>query len=72
VTGCGCLLLDLVGRTVRAGSRTLAEGEPVTLDANTGLIFAGEAELVVEYPTSWLDEIRKWRLASPSGEKLER
>jgi hypothetical protein len=49
----------------------LAEGEPITLDSNTGRVFAGEAEIVVDYPSQWLDEIIKWRQASASEKTAE-
>jgi pyruvate,orthophosphate dikinase len=64
VAGCRALRIEPERRCVAFGERTLAEGEPLTLDSNTGRVFAGEAQLVVEYPTAWLEEIRKWR---PSG-----
>jgi pyruvate,orthophosphate dikinase len=61
VTGCRSLRLDPIRRVIQAGNRTLAEGESITLDANTGQVFAGASELVIEYPTTWLNEIRKWQ-----------
>jgi len=71
VTGCRSLRLDPVRRVVQAGNRTLAEGEPISLDANTGRLFAGEAEIVIEYPTAWLNEIRKWRHSSTRGKSAD-
>ena len=61
VTGCSGLRIDLSRRAVLFGDRSIAEGELITLDSNTGHVFAGEAEIVIDYPTFWLDEIRKWR-----------
>ena len=61
VAGCRALRIEQQRRRVAFGERTLAEGEPITLDSNTGRVFAGEAQLVVDYPTAWLEEIRKWR-----------
>ncbi|MCM2359482.1 MAG: PEP-utilizing enzyme [Geobacteraceae bacterium] len=61
VTGCNGLRIDPARRTVQFGDRFLAEGEPVTLDSNTGGVYEGEAELVTDYPTPWLDEISTWR-----------
>lgn len=37
--------------------------ETITIDANTGRAFAGTAELIIEQPTAWLDEIAQWRRA---------
>jgi len=61
VTGCGTLGIDPARRVVTFGDRSLAEGELITLDSNTGRVFAGEASVVVEYPTQWLAEVEKWR-----------
>ena len=71
VVGCGSLRIDMGRRVVIIGNRTLAEGEPITLDSNTGCVFAGEAKIVVDYPTQWLDEIMKWRQASASEKTAE-
>lgn len=60
VTGCSGIRIDLERRSVEFGDRTLAEGDAITLDSNTGRVYAGEAEIVIDYPTAWLDEIRKW------------
>jgi pyruvate,orthophosphate dikinase len=61
ITGCGALRIDPGRRAVTIGGRSLGEGESLTLDSNTGLVFAGEAKIVVERPTRWLAEIEKWR-----------
>lgn len=61
ITGCGSLRIDAARRLVQFGDRSLAEGDLLTLDSNTGKVFAGAAELTVDYPTPWLAEIRKWR-----------
>jgi pyruvate,orthophosphate dikinase len=69
ITGCGGLLIDFARRAALFGDRSVAEGELITLDANTGRVFAGEVELVVDYPTPWLDEIRKWRQSAEQGKR---
>jgi pyruvate, orthophosphate dikinase len=61
VAGCRALRIEPERRRVAFGERTLTEGEPITLDSNTGRVFGGEAQLVIDYPTKWLEEIRKWR-----------
>lgn len=68
VTGCGGLRIDHKRRTIQFGDRSLAEGEQITLDSNTGRVYAGKAEIVTDYPTSWLNELRQWR-PSPSPRK---
>lgn len=61
VTGCGTLRIDQARRVITFGERSLAEGELLTLDSNTGLVFAGEVSVIVEYPTQWLVEVENWR-----------
>jgi pyruvate,orthophosphate dikinase len=41
VVGCGDLLIDYVQGTVRAGERVFREGDAVSIDGNTGEVFAG-------------------------------
>jgi pyruvate,orthophosphate dikinase len=60
VTGCADLRIDASGQTISIGGETLAVGETVTLDANTGRLYRGEQKLVVEYPSEWLEEVRGW------------
>ena len=61
ITGCGTLLIDPERRIVTFADRSLEEGELITLDSNTGRVFAGEASVVIDYPSQWLAEIEKWR-----------
>jgi len=61
VTGCSGLRIDLTRRAVVFADRSMAEGELITLDSNTGHVFAGAVEMVTDYPTPWLDEVRKWQ-----------
>lgn len=67
VCGCAGLRIDPAQRVAIFGEHSLAEGETITLDSNTGCVYAGAAEIVVERPAQWLDEIRKWRRAPHSG-----
>jgi len=60
VCGCGDLHVDLARRVAVFGDRSLSEGETITLDSNTGRVYAGAAEIVIDLPTQWLDVIRKW------------
>jgi len=61
ITGCFGMRIDMVRRAVDFGERSLAEGSVITLDANSGCVYEGEGKIIVEYPTTWLDEIGKWR-----------
>jgi len=61
ISVCSPLRIDLARRVAVFGDRSLAEGEMITLDSNTGCVYAGKAEITVERPTEWLDKIMKWR-----------
>jgi pyruvate, orthophosphate dikinase len=61
VCGCGGLRIDPARRVAVFGECSLSEGETITLDSNTGRVYAGAAEIVIDRPVQWLDEIRKWR-----------
>jgi pyruvate,orthophosphate dikinase len=61
LVGCSELAIDLDERVATLGSSALAEGDVVTLDAESGLVFAGEVELVEERPTAQLEAVAAWR-----------
>jgi len=61
ITSCSGLRIDPVRRVVGFGERSISEGEPITLDANTGRVYAGEAQVAIDHPSRWLDQIKKWK-----------
>ncbi len=48
LVGCAQMQLDEVGRTLQIGETTLHEGDLITLDGNTGAIYAGAMNTAVE------------------------
>lgn len=48
LVGCTDLVIDEAARTVKLGETTLNEGDRITLDGDTGSVFAGEIQTVVE------------------------
>jgi pyruvate,orthophosphate dikinase len=74
LVGCARLVVDVTGRTVRIGERVLAEGDVITLDGNSGQVFAGAALTVSERPDELLARLAAlpgWtqdRRASPVAE----
>jgi pyruvate,orthophosphate dikinase len=66
ITGCSALRIDAMRRVAAFGERTLGEGDTLTIDSNTGRVFAGKAEIVVDLPSRWLAEIAHWRQPSRS------
>jgi pyruvate,orthophosphate dikinase len=62
ITGCNGIRIDYMRRVIESENQSIAEGELITLDSNTGRVFSGKVDMVTDYPTPWLNEIRKWRL----------
>ncbi len=60
VTGAAALHLDLDEGTMTATSVTVATGDPLTIDANTGLVYAGRLETVAPTSRAALDRILEW------------
>ncbi len=61
LVGCTGLDIDLQARTVTIGSRMLAEGEEITLDGESGLVYAGAAQVIEERPTDALAAVTAWQ-----------
>jgi pyruvate,orthophosphate dikinase len=59
VVGCGALVIGAHQLTI--GQTTLAEGEEICIDAESGEIFAGHPRLVVDQPSEYLQEVERWR-----------
>ena len=65
VAGCEDLQIDLEARKIRLGEQELAEGDALTIDGGSGVVIAGEVELVppqinddFETILGWADEYR--------------
>jgi pyruvate,orthophosphate dikinase len=57
LVGCGAMQLNEDGRSLSIGHVTLAEGDTITLDGNSGQIYQGKAATVVEEPTALLGRL---------------
>lgn len=71
LVGCEQLALDLEARTARIGQQVLAEGEVICLDAESGQVFAGTPDVVVERPTEQLAEVAAWRATLHRGDRTQ-
>ncbi len=60
LVACPDLQIDLVRRQCRIGSALLDEGDFLSLDGNTGAVYAGKLEPRVERPEGALAVIAKW------------
>jgi pyruvate,orthophosphate dikinase len=61
LVGCATLRIDEAARRCTLGSRTFAEGEAITLDGESGRVYAGFVQAVRETPEAALAEIRQWQ-----------
>jgi pyruvate, orthophosphate dikinase len=61
LVGCAELEIDDNARSVRIGERLLREGDPVTLDGNTGAVYAGLVHTVVEPLAQLQDRLKRLR-----------
>ena len=61
VVGCGALQIDIERRCCSFGDHTLREGAPLTIDSDSGCIYAGHVPVLIEKPLEALATIRTWR-----------
>ena len=61
LVGCSALSVDLDRRRCSIGARAFSEGDIISLDGDSGQVFAGEAKVVVEKPVEWLAIVAGWR-----------
>ncbi len=63
IVGCERLLIRENQKDCRLGDRRFHEGDVISLDGQTGMIYAGRVEFVEERPTEQLSEVERWRIA---------
>ena len=61
VVGCRNLSVDLDSNTFAFDGKRIREGEVISLDGNTGNIYAGEVKIVVERPNKLLEVVEGWK-----------
>nr|WP_280173552.1 PEP/pyruvate-binding domain-containing protein [Hyphomicrobium sp. NDB2Meth4] len=64
LVACDALSIEPSGRAARFGGVEIAEGDTLSVDAATGLIYAGALEVKRTKPKEMLAEIKKWRRKS--------
>jgi pyruvate,orthophosphate dikinase len=68
IVACSGLSIDLSGRRATLGSgQQVAEGELLSIDASSGLVFKGELEIMRTRPTELINEISGWRASALAG-----
>jgi len=68
LVGCAALSIDLANRRLTLGERTLAEGDLVCLDGESGNVYAGSPSIEHERPQALLVEVARWKAALAGGE----
>lgn len=61
LVGCDQLRIDASGKTCRIGEQRFKEGDALTLDGDTGAIYAGKLSVIRERPEAELAELACWR-----------
>jgi pyruvate, orthophosphate dikinase len=61
IVGCKSLSIDVEKKSCSLGGRRFVEGDSLSLDGNTGLIYEGVRQIVVERPEYLLAEVEKWK-----------
>jgi pyruvate,orthophosphate dikinase len=61
LVGCADLHVDDAMQACMLGSRALHEGDVITIDGDSGLIYAGPVDVVVDRPDEALAIIESWR-----------
>jgi pyruvate,orthophosphate dikinase len=66
IVGCRELAIPAGRRGCRLGERWFTEGDCLSLDGHSGMVYDGKLNVVVERPTQYLREVERWkaRLAS--------
>ena len=63
VVGCDALQIAPDEKSCTIAGRTFQNGAPLTLDGETGHVYAGEMEIAEERPVSELAEVDAWKVA---------
>jgi pyruvate,orthophosphate dikinase len=61
VVGCRTLSINLEDRTCAFDGMVMREGDLISLDGNTGNVYAGEAQVSVERPAKLLEIVEEWK-----------
>jgi len=61
IVGCRELTILDNEKSCRIGDLILREGDSLSLDGNSGRIYAGQVALQVETPTTYLREVERWK-----------
>jgi pyruvate,orthophosphate dikinase len=63
IVGCQELLIAEDRKGCRVGNLWFHEGDILSLDGQTGNVYAGKLEFVVEKPSDRLLEVERWKIS---------
>ena len=69
LVGCTGLQIDMDRRRCRIGETVLAEGDPISIDGNTGAIYSGALPVLTERPERELAVVERWRAAERAASR---
>jgi pyruvate,orthophosphate dikinase len=61
LVGCHCLKIDAGGRSCSFGATAIQEGEAMTVDGTSGLVYRGELPVTRAKPKKLIDSILQWQ-----------
>ena len=61
IVNCPDLVVNGADGKCRFSGREIAEGDVITLDGNSGAVYAGRLDVVEEKPTELIEIVRRWR-----------
>ena len=64
IVGCRDLTIDSEHKTCSFGDKVLRDGDYISLDGNSGDVYAGKAKINFEKPTELIETIARWKFQS--------
>lgn len=64
LVGCTDMAVRLDQRRCVIGGRSFAEGDLISLDGESGAVYAGKVIVTSERPTEWIEQVRSWANAA--------
>jgi pyruvate,orthophosphate dikinase len=61
IVGCDRTVIDVAGRRAQFATATVAEGEWISIDGDSGEVYLGRCEVVTERPEDELAQVERWR-----------
>ena len=64
IVGCAALAVDAANRSARLAGATIEQGDWLSIDGDSGAIYIGHCDVLVERPDRELAEVARWRTQS--------